>query len=74
MTLAELRVNETAVIVTVRGARPLVRRLLELGLVPNTRVYVLRFAPCGDPLELVIRGYHLSIRLEDARQITVTPT
>lgn len=73
MTLTELQVNETATINAVRGARPVVRRWLELGFVPGTPVRLLRFAPCGDPLEVLIRGYRVSLRQEDARNITVTP-
>jgi len=74
VTLADLQANDSATIGTVHGDRPVVRRLLELGLVPGTRVRMLRVAPLGDPLELMIRGYRLSIRRDDARQIMVTPT
>ena len=51
--------------------RPLTRRLLEMGLLPGTRVQVVRVAPLGDPLELRLRNYCLSLRREDALRIEV---
>jgi Fe2+ transport system protein FeoA len=69
--LSGLAVGETAVVSRVRGARAMVRRLLELGLVPGTRVTVRRTAPLGDPVELRVRNYALSIRRADARGIDV---
>ena len=47
------------------------RRLLDMGLIPKTRVMVRRIAPMGDPIELMLRGYELTIRLEDAAKITI---
>jgi Fe2+ transport system protein FeoA len=55
----------------VSGSRPVVRRLLEMGLVPGTRVTVQREAPLGDPVELRVRNYALSIRRADAQGIDV---
>jgi ferrous iron transport protein A len=48
------------------------RRLMEMGLLPGTRIHVVRVAPLGDPLELRVRGYSLSLRRAEAAQITVT--
>ncbi len=71
MTLAELAIGEKATILDVSGQRAYRRRLLELGLLPGTLVQVLRRAPFGDPLELSVRGTHLSIRTREAAQISV---
>jgi ferrous iron transport protein A len=48
-------------------------RLREMGLLPGTSVTMIRTAPLGDPLEIKVRGYHLSLRLEEAEQITLEP-
>ncbi|MEM9067981.1 MAG: FeoA domain-containing protein [Myxococcota bacterium] len=69
--LASVAVGTRVVVRTVRCARDLRRRLLELGLLPGTEVEVIRRAPLGDPLELRLRGYALSIRREEAEAIDV---
>ena len=69
--LSGLPVGVTAVVSRVSGARPIVRRLLEMGLVPGTPVTVRRQAPLGDPVELHVRNYALSIRRSDAGGIDV---
>lgn len=58
-------------IVTVGGALPVRRRLLEMGLCPGVTVDVIRRAPLGDPLEVRVRGYLLSLRLDQAAQVSV---
>lgn len=73
MTLKELPVGKTAVIKTVGGEGILRLRLLDMGLIPNTRVTVQRIAPMGDPMEIRLRGYELTLRLEDASKIEVLP-
>lgn len=70
-TLAELPVGASATVERVLGERRLAVRLMELGLVPGTTVQVERKAPLGDPVELSIRGYGLSIRRADAERITI---
>jgi ferrous iron transport protein A len=70
-TLAGVAVGESAVVARVSGPRALARRLLEMGLVPGTRVTVRRVAPLGDPLELRVRNYALSIRRADAAGIEI---
>jgi len=70
-SLAGLSVGETAVVSSVSGTRPVVRRLLEMGLVPGTTVTMRRLAPLGDPAELRVRNYTLSIRRADALGIEV---
>jgi Fe2+ transport system protein FeoA len=71
MTLEQVAVGGSVVVENVGGARSFRRRLMELGIIPGTRVQVLRIAPFGDPLELCARGCHLSIRAADARQVAV---
>lgn len=69
MTLAELKAGQRGRIVAVGGEGALRRRFLDMGLIPKTVVYVRKVAPMGDPIELYLRGYELTIRQEDARQI-----
>ena len=71
MTLNELKIGQSGVITTVGGDGPLRCRLLDMGLIPKTRVRVEKVAPLGDPLELRVRGYSLSLRKEDAGKIEV---
>lgn len=71
MTLAELKIGQDAVINTVGGSGALRRHLLDMGLTPRTTVSVTKIAPLGDPIELHLRGYQLSIRKEDASSIQV---
>lgn len=71
MTLAELSVGASARIKAVGGEGALRRRLLDMGLTPGTNVMVRKIAPMGDPIELYLRGYELTLRLDDAREITL---
>ncbi|MDO5400949.1 MAG: ferrous iron transport protein A [Eubacteriales bacterium] len=71
MTLDNLPLNRDAVIRTVGGEGALRCRLLDMGLIPKTIVRVVKVAPLGDPMELRVRGYALSIRKDDAHQIEV---
>lgn len=71
MTLDTLKIGHEAVIVKVGGGGALRRHLLDMGLTPKTKVMVRKVAPMGDPIELHLRGYELTIRLEDAREIEV---
>ena len=71
--LSELAVSDVADIEHVGGERSFRRRLMELGLVPGTRVELKAVAPLGDPLELLVRGGSLSIRRADAALVRVTP-
>jgi ferrous iron transport protein A len=69
--LAELAPGESGVIVRIHGDGAFARRLMELGLVPGTKVEVVRHAPLGDPVELRVRRVHLSIRRSEANHIRV---
>ena len=71
MTLDMLPLGQEAVITSVGGTGVLRCRLLDMGLIPKTRVRVEKVAPLGDPLELRVRGYSLSLRKEDAGKIEV---
>lgn len=72
MTLDKLPIGHSAVIETVEGEGALRCRLLDMGLIPRTKVTLRKVAPLGDPIEIHIRGYELTLRIEDARKITVT--
>ncbi|SHO44824.1 FeoA family protein [Anaerocolumna xylanovorans] len=71
MTLDQLRIGKKAHIVSVNGKGALRDRLLDMGLTPGTEVMVRRTAPFGDPIEILLRGYELTLRLEDAKSIEV---
>ncbi|HCJ40863.1 MAG TPA: ferrous iron transporter B, partial [Ruminococcus sp.] len=72
MTLKELKIGGSAVITEVGGEGALRQHFLDMGVIPGAEVKVLKYAPLGDPLELLIHGYSLSLRLADAAQIKVT--
>ena len=69
MTLDKLAVGSSAVIRSVGGSGALRCRLLDMGLIPRTQVTLQKIAPMGDPIEIRVRGYELTLRLEDARKI-----
>jgi len=71
MTLDQLKAGESAIISDVGGDGPLRLRLLDMGLIPRTHVKIQKLAPLGDPIQLLLRGYELTIRKDDAAQITV---
>jgi len=71
MTLNKLPVGKSAIITRVGGEGALRLRLLDMGLIPKTRVSVRKIAPLGDPIEIDIRGYELTLRIEDAKNIEV---
>ena len=71
ITLDTLPVGHEAVITAVGGEGALRLRLLDMGLIPKTRVRVQKVAPMGDPIQIQIRGYELTIRREDAQRIEI---
>ena len=71
MTLAELKIGQDALIQAVGGAGELRHHLLDMGLTPGTEVTLRKVAPMGDPIEVELRGYELTLRLDDAAKITV---
>lgn len=70
--LSELKAGESGIIQDYLGSSVIHQRLRELGLVRGTNVLVKRFAPFSDPMELVVRSYHLSVRKKDASQILIS--
>jgi Fe2+ transport system protein FeoA len=71
MVLSEVKEGQSATVVRVGGASVLRRRILEMGVVRGTEVYVEKYAPLRDPLELVVKGAHISLRVEEAAHIVV---
>ncbi|HKL74318.1 MAG TPA: ferrous iron transport protein A [Clostridia bacterium] len=69
MTLDKLQIGKSGIISKINGQGELHLRLLDMGLIPNTKIEVVKLAPLGDPMEINIRGYALTLRLEDAKQI-----
>lgn len=72
MTLDKLKIGASAVISKVGGEGELRIRLLDMGLLPKTKVTLVKAAPLGDPIEVRLRGYELTLRLADAAMIEVT--
>ncbi|MCI5846345.1 MAG: FeoA family protein [Candidatus Limiplasma sp.] len=70
-TLRDVQIGETAVITRLHGEGALKRRIMDMGLTKGTQVYVRKVAPLGDPVELTVRGYELSVRKADAELIEV---
>ncbi len=73
MTLKELAVGKSGIITAVGGEGLLRCRLLDMGLIPKTKVTVQKIAPMGDPMQIRLRGYELTLRLDDAAQIKIVP-
>ena len=73
MTLNELKIGDSGVITAVGGEGALRCRLLDMGLTPRTVVTLRKVAPMGDPIEISLRGYELTLRKEDAKNIEVLP-
>ena len=71
MTLDELSVGHSGVITQVGGEGILRCRLLDMGLIPHTKIRVNKIAPMGDPIEIRVRGYELTLRVEEAQKIEV---
>ena len=70
-TLKDVKIGETAVIEKLHGEGALKRRIMDKGLTKGTEVFVRKVAPLGDPMELTVRGYELSVRKADAELIEV---
>ena len=71
MSLNELKTGSSGIITAVGGDGPLRCRLLDMGLIPHTRVTLQKVAPMGDPIEIRVRGYELTLRVEEAQKIEV---
>jgi ferrous iron transport protein B len=73
MTLDQLNIGQQATVAAIEGDGPLVQRLMALGLLEGSEVSITRKALGGDPIEVEVMGYSLSLRLEEARRVTVQP-
>ena len=70
-TLREAKCGQTVKVVKIHGEGALKRRIMDMGITKNTSVYVRKVAPLGDPVEVTVRGYELSLRKADAEMIEV---
>ena len=70
-TLKEVKVGETVKVVKLHGEGAVKRRIMDMGLIKGTEVHVRKVAPLGDPVEVTVRGYELSIRKADAEMIEI---
>ena len=73
MLLSEMREGDSATIVKIGGNGALRRRILEMGILKGSHIQVEKYAPLKDPLELIVKGIHISLRVEEAAQIQVEP-
>ncbi len=71
MTIDDLKIGQSGIIAQVGGEGALRLRFLDMGLIPGTRVTLRKVAPMGDPIQIQVRGYELTIRREDAAKITL---
>ncbi len=70
-TLREVKCGRTVSVVKVNGTGPVKRRIMDMGITKGTEIYVRKVAPLGDPVEVTVRGYELSLRKADAEMIAV---
>ena len=71
MRLSELKEGQTGKVMHVGGNSALRRRIFEMGIINGADLYIEKYAPLKDPVELIVKGYHVSLRVEEAAQITV---
>ena len=70
-TLRDVKVGETATVAKLHGEGPVKRRIMDMGITRGTQVFVRKVAPLGDPMEVTVRGYELSLRKADTEMIEV---
>ena len=70
-TLRDAKVGETVTVTAIKGAGALKRRVMDMGLTRGTEVYVRKVAPLGDPVEVTVRGYELSLRKQEAEMVEI---
>ena len=71
MTLSEAKVGSTVTVVKIEGDSAYKRRIMDMGLTKGTEIYIRKVAPLGDPVEITVRGYELSVRKNDAQCVEV---
>ncbi len=69
--LNDVKIGETAIVARLNGQGALRRRIMDMGITKGTPIYLRKVAPLGDPIEITVRGYELSLRREDAKNIIV---
>lgn len=70
-TLKQVKIGETVVVQKLQGEGPVKRRIMDMGITKGTSVFIRKVAPLGDPVEVTVRGYELSLRKHDAEMILV---
>ena len=70
-TLKDVKIGETVTVIKLNGTGPLKRRIMDMGITKGTTIYIRKVAPLGDPIEITVRGYELSIRKHDAENIII---
>lgn len=73
VTLRDIPIGQTATVVSLAGEGALKRHIMDMGITKGTAVYVRKVAPLGDPLEVTVRGYELSLRKSEAQNVLVIP-
>ena len=71
MTLKQVKVGQTVKVVKIQGTGPVKRRIMDMGITKGVEIYVRKVAPLGDPVEINVRGYELSLRKADAEMVEV---
>ncbi len=70
-TLKDAKIGQTVTVKKLHGEGPIRRRIMDMGITKGVEIYVRKFAPLGDPMELYLRGYELSLRKDDAQMIEI---
>ena len=70
-TLKDAKIGQTVTVKKLHGEGPIKRRIMDMGITKGVEIYVRKFAPLGDPMELYLRGYELSLRKDDAQMIEI---
>ncbi|MCR5640350.1 MAG: ferrous iron transport protein A [Lachnospiraceae bacterium] len=70
-TLHDAKIGETVTVKAIRGEGAVKRRIMDMGITKNVEIYIRKVAPLGDPVEITVRGYELSIRKEDAKMVEI---
>ncbi|MBQ3393903.1 MAG: ferrous iron transport protein A [Oscillospiraceae bacterium] len=73
MTLRDVRIGDTVIVTKITGEGAVKRRIMDMGITKRTEIYVRKVAPLGDPIEVTVRGYELSLRKADAEMVEVEP-
>ncbi len=71
MTLKQVKVGKTVKVVKIQGTGPVKRRIMDMGITKGVEIFVRKVAPLGDPIEINVRGYELSLRKADAEMVEV---